>query len=143
MAARILLVLSSSKRALLLPALDDEAHSQKLEIEWALGFQDAVRKLSDGHNYDLLMVDAELPDGSWRNLALFLQNSGMSTEMIICARHDERELWADVIQTGAYDLIAEPFEPGEVARVVESALESRYMRRFSRAVPSKPGAISG
>jgi DNA-binding NtrC family response regulator len=143
MAAKILLVLSPSKRALLLPALDGEIAKQKMEIEWALGFQDAVRKLSEGHSYDLLMVDAELPDGSWRNLALFLQNSGMTAEMIICARHDERELWADAIQSGAYDLIAEPFEPAEVSRTVESALESRYMRRFTRPVPAKPGAVSG
>jgi DNA-binding NtrC family response regulator len=143
MAAKILLVLSPSKRARLLPALDSDIRGQKMEIEWTLGFQDAVRKLSEGQNYDLLMVDAELPDGSWRNLALFLQNSGMTAEMIICARHDERELWAEVIQSGAYDLIAEPFEPAEVARTVESALESRYMRRFTQPAPSKPGAVSG
>ena len=88
MAATILLVLSPSKRVRLLPALDCEIHGQKLEIDWALGFQDAVRKLSEGRGYDLLMVDAELPDGSWRNLALYVQNSGMTAEMIICARHE-------------------------------------------------------
>ena len=109
---------------------------QGLEIELAVGFQDAIRKLSGGNSYDLLLVDAELPDGSWRNLMLFVQNSGMTCEMIICSRLENRELWAEVIQCGAYDIIAEPFERQEVTRIFRSALDSRYMRRFTQTAPA-------
>jgi DNA-binding NtrC family response regulator len=126
-APKVLLVLSPPKRLRLLPWFEGRA----FEIEWAVGFQDAVRKLSEGCFYDLLVVDAELHDGTWRNLLLFVQNSGMTSEMLICSRLPDQGLWADVIQCGAYDLITEPFERQEVLRIIQSALESRYMRRFS------------
>lgn len=133
MAAKILLVLTPPRRARLLPLLD----GQTLEIEWVVGFQDAVRKLSEGGPYDLLLVDAELPDGSWRNLMLFVQNSGMISEMIICSARPDQGLWADVIQCGAYDLITEPYADQEVHRIIENALESHYMRRFIQSTAAR------
>ena len=138
MPLKLLVVLTPQRRSQLLPLLE----GQGLETEWAAGFQDAVRKLSGDSSYDLLLVDAELPDGGWRNLLLFVQNSGMTCEMIICARLEDRELWAETIQCGAYDLIAEPFERQEVTRIVCSALESRYMRRFTRTVPRGTAAAT-
>ncbi len=134
MPPKVLLVLSPPRRSRLLPLFD----GQGLDVEWVVGFQDAVRKLSGSTHYDLLLVDAELADGSWRNLLLFVQNSGMTCEMIICARLGDHQLWAEVIQCGAYDLIAEPFEGQEVIRIVNSALEGRYMRRFTRTLTGAP-----
>ena len=126
---RLLLVLSAQRRALLLPLLEGE----DAEIEWAMGFQDAVRKLSASPSYDLLLVDAELPDGSWRNLLLFVQNSGMVSEMIIVTRVEDHRLWAEVIQCGAYDLIVEPVEREELTRIIHNALQGHYMQRFTKA----------
>jgi DNA-binding NtrC family response regulator len=136
MALKLLLVLTPTRRSQLLPLLE----GLDLEIEWAVGFQDAVRKLSGANCYDLLLVDAELPDGSWRNLLLFVQNSGMTSEMIVCSRLADQQLWAEVIQCGAYDLIAEPYERQEVSRIVGSALQSRYMQRFTRTMPARATA---
>src|ERR1039457_3577610 len=79
MSAKILLVLSPPVRERLLPLIEMDG----FEIEWTAGFQDAVRKLSSGSSYDLLLADAELLDGSWRNLLLFAQNTGLASEMII------------------------------------------------------------
>ena len=134
---KLLLVVTPRNLSRLLPLLE----RQGLESEWAAGFQDAVRKLSGNHSYDLLLVDAELPDGTWRNLILFVQNSGMTCEMIVCAGLGDRELWAEAIQCGAYDLIAEPFEQQEVTRIIHSALESRYMRRFTRRMPREAAVV--
>jgi DNA-binding NtrC family response regulator len=127
MSPKLLLVLSPERRSRLLPLLE----GRDWEIECAAGFQDGVRRLSERTAYDLILADAELPDGSWRNLMLFVQNAGKACEMIICSRLGDHSLWAEVIQCGAYDLIAEPFERQEVARIIQSALESRYMRRFT------------
>jgi DNA-binding NtrC family response regulator len=134
MAPKVLLVLSPPKRDRLAVLLAD----QGLEIECVIGFQDATRKLNGPSPYDLLLVDADMPDGSWRNLIAFVQNSGMACEMIVCSRLGDHQLWAEVIQTGAYDLIAEPFEQQEVSRIVQSAIGSRYMRRFSSRTASSP-----
>src|SRR5579885_606038 len=127
MVPKVLLALSPSKRERLLPILRD----QGFDIHLALGFQDAVRVLTVSPGFDLLLVDAELPDGSWRNLLAFIQNSGLACEMIVCSRLGDHALWAEAIQTGAYDLIAEPFEQQEVSRIANNAIASRYMRRFT------------
>ena len=128
-APRILLVLSPARRSSLMPVLEGRGW----DVEFVAGFQDGVRRLSASADYDLIMVDAELPDGTWRNLILFLQNAGKATEMIVCARLGDHQLWAEVLQCGAYDLISEPFHAHEITRVVESALASQYMRRFTSA----------
>lgn len=138
MPPKLLLVLSAQRRSQLMLLLE----GQGLEMEWAFGFQDAVRKLSRSAAYDLLLVDAELPDGCWRNLLLFVQNSGMICEMIICSRLADQQLWAEVIRCGAYDLIAEPIERQEVARIIRSALESEYMRRFTTPVKRAPSTVA-
>ena len=130
MEPKLLLVLTPPKRARLMPLLGGPG----FQIECATGFQDAVRKLSDGQHYDLILADAELPDGSWRNLMLFAQNSGLRCEMIICARELEQQLWAEVIQCGAYDMIAEPYDSQEVIPIIQRALDSQYMSRFTRVL---------
>ena len=129
MTPKLLLVLSPERRSRILPLFDGE----KWEIERASGYQDGVRRLSEGKSYDLIVADAELPDGSWRNLMLFVQNAGRVCEMVICSRHGDQQLWAEVIQCGAYDLLTEPLERQEVSRILRSALESGYMRRFAGA----------
>ena len=69
-------------------------------------------------------------------------NSGnaMISEMIICSARPDQSLWADVIQCGAYDLITEPYADQEVNRIVQNALDSRYMRRFTKTPVSRPPA---
>ena len=129
MSPRILLVLSPERLKSLMPLLE----GQGFGIESAAGFQDGVRRLSGSEAFDLILADADLPDGSWRNLMLFVQNAGRACEMIICAPLEDNQLWAEVIQCGAYDMIAEPFERLEVSRIIRSALDSRYMRRFTSA----------
>ncbi len=129
MPPRVLLVLLPQRQSRLMPLLAGPG----FEIECASGFQDGVRRLRESVFYDLILADAEPPDGSWRNLMLFVQNAGRASEMIICARLGDHQLWAEVIQCGAYDMITEPFERQEVNRIIQSALESRYMRRFTSA----------
>ena len=133
---KVLLVMSPPRRSRLLPFLEGE----DLVMDWVVGFQDAVQKLREVNLYDLLLVNAELADGSWRNLLLFVQNSGLSCEMIICSRLADQQLWAEVIQCGAYDLIAEPFEGHEIMRIIHSAMEGRYMKRFTRSAALAPPA---
>jgi hypothetical protein len=54
--------------------------------------------------------------------------------MVVCSRLADEQLWAEVIQCGAFDLIPEPWDRNEVLRIIRSALESHYTDRFSRGV---------
>ena len=127
-AAKILLVLPPQRRSRLLKVLE----GKELQIFLASDFHEARQKISGPTSYDLLLADAELPDGSWRDLLQLILESKIPSEMIVCSRCGDEELWAEVLQCGAYDLLVEPFERQEVHRIIENALDSQYMRRFSR-----------
>ena len=96
-------------------------------------YRDGQMKLQE-QSYDLLFVDAELPGGPWHRLLPAVVASGKNCEVIVCSRFGDERLWAEVLQCGAYDLIAEPFEEGEVTRIAQCALDSHYLQRYGPAV---------
>jgi DNA-binding NtrC family response regulator len=107
---------------------------KNLQIYIASDFREAQEKLRAHSQYDVLLSDDQLPDGSWRDMLQFLLESKTSCEMIVCSRCGDEQLWAEVLQCGAYDLLVEPFERQEVDRIIQSAIENQYMRRFSQPV---------
>ena len=125
---KILLVLSPPQRPRLLRLLEEKG----METYLVAGIQEAQQKLRGLISYDLLLVDAELSNGAWRDLLQFILDSKKPCELIVCSRLADERLWAEVIQYGAFDLITEPYEEREVIRIVQSALDSRYMRSFVR-----------
>jgi two-component system repressor protein LuxO len=100
-----------------------------MSLSVASNFRDAQQKLST-HPYNLLFVDPELPGGSWQRLLQWMMQSGKHCEVIVCSRCGDEQLWAEVLQCGAYDLISEPYEQREVARIAQCALESHYLSRY-------------
>jgi DNA-binding NtrC family response regulator len=133
MSAKALLVMSSPRRGELLKLLEDSG----LEVYIAGNLHEAERKLSGPTCYDLVCADAELGDGSWKDLLQVVLEHSHNSEMLVCSRCGDEQLWAEVIQSGAFDLIPEPYEEWEVARIVQSALDSQYMRRFARPAEAR------
>ena len=123
---RILLAMPGQRREKLVHLLGHHG----LDVSLASTSIEARQKLTAPHPYELLLVDAELPDGSWRDLIPLLVSSNPPCEMVVCSRTGDERLWAEVIQCGAFDLIAEPYEQQEVIRILQSALEGQYMRQF-------------
>ena len=133
MDTKILLVVPTHRRSGLLNILDEKG----LRVFPAADFREARRRLTGPDSYDLVLADAELPDGSWRDLLQLLLESERSCEMIVCSRVGDEQLWAEVLQCGAYDLLVEPYEGQEVLRIIQSALDSRYMQRFTQATAAR------
>jgi two-component system chemotaxis response regulator CheY len=130
---KILLVAPAHRRSGLLRILD----KNELQVFPAADFREAQHRLTGPHPYDLVLTDAELPDGSWRDILQFILDSKKPCEMIVCSRIGDEELWAEVLQCGAYDLLIEPYEGQEVLRIIQSALDNRYMQRFTQAMTAK------
>ena len=133
MSSRILLVMPRERRDKLLNFLAENG----MDVTAAGNVAEAHRRLSDPLPYDLAFVDAELPDGSWRDVLQYMVASPKPAEMVVCARCGDERLWAEVIQCGVFDLIPEPYERQEILRIIRSALESHYMRRFSHAAEAR------
>ena len=102
------------------------------EIFLAAGVQEAQQRLSGLNSYDLLLVDADLPDGSWQDLLPFVSNYERPCETIVVSRLGDERLWVEVMAQGAFDLIAEPYEEREVLRIIQGALDSRSARRSAK-----------
>lgn len=133
MSARILVVMPRDRGNKLLNLLVDN----RMEVTSVGNVAEALRRLSEPLHFDLVFVDAELPDGSWRDLLQSLVDSSRPAEMVVCSRCGDERLWAEVIQCGVFDLIPEPYERQEILRIVRSALDSHYMRRFSHAAEAR------
>jgi len=126
MRPKVLVIVPSPRRLRLLTILERNG----METAAAGDFRDGQLKLQE-QSFDLLFVDADLPGGPWHRLLPAVVASGKSCEVIVCSRCGDERLWAEVIQCGAFDLLPEPIERHEVLRIIQSALESHYMQRFS------------
>ena len=129
MRPRILVIMPSPRRLRLLTILERNG----METTAAGDFRDGRLKLQE-QSYNLLFVDAELPGDPWQRLLQAVVASGKNCEVIVCSRCGDEQLWAEVLQCGAYDMIAEPFEEGEVIRIARSALDSHYSQRYGPSV---------
>lgn len=129
---RLLLVQPPHRRRELLELLEGKS----LQISTASDFREAREKLTEEAAFDLLLADAELPDGTWRDLLQLNLRLEPPCEMIVCSPCGDEELWAEALQRGAYDLLVEPYSRQEVYRIIRSALDNRYIRRFTAQAAS-------
>lgn len=132
MSARILLVMPGERQDSLAGFLSRSG----LQISTAASASEAERKLGEPLAYDLLLADAELPDGNWRDLLGLLKKSRRPCDMVVCSRCGDERFWAEVLECGVFDLIPQPYDPQEILRIVRTALKTRHTRQFSSPMES-------
>jgi DNA-binding NtrC family response regulator len=86
----------------------------------ANNIQDAVEKIQR-HRIPVVITSEYLPDGDWKTLLSQLQSLPEPPEVILMTAKTDEHLWAEVLKSGAYDLIAKPFDRSEVFRIVSLA----------------------
>jgi len=59
--------------------------------------------------------------GDWQALLCDWQRRLNPPHLIVSSRRADERLWAEVLNLGAYDLLAQPFDPNEVLRVAGAA----------------------
>lgn len=91
-----------------------------IHCDHAAGWFDACLRLTEGH-YDAVLTEASLPDGDWKDLLNFANNLGISAPMIVTHRIADDSFWAEVLNLGCYDMLAQPFDSREVERIVSLA----------------------
>lgn len=84
------------------------------------GLQQARARL--GHRrYRVILTEAGLPDGSWLDVLSLARLKAPGAEVIVTDPHADARFWAEALNLGAYDLLAQPFYPSEVCRIVTNA----------------------
>ena len=82
------------------------------------------------HGAQIVVCEARVRDtGNWQELIEEAQAA--QSLIIVVSRHADERLWAEVLNLGGFDVLALPFDRGELRRSVSSAL--RHSLRASLA----------
>src|SRR5262249_44451435 len=80
--------------------------AQPFQLEWAGSREEADDALEATPFYELLLIDSDMKGTSWRELLRWALESGKIGTTIVLARHGDHQLWAEVLQLGAHDLVS-------------------------------------
>ena len=97
--------------------LVDSGHA----VEEASDGASAVRKLSDGHVFDVIVLDYRLPDSN--DLQLLEKVRGLSPDstVIMMTAFGTPEMIAGALERGAFRVVPKPFDVHDMARLVANA----------------------
>lgn len=93
--------------------------------------------------YSIVLCERDLEPGSWRELLQSTQRLAIPPFLIVTSRHADDYLWAEALNLGAYDVLAKPFCPSEVNRVVNLACLRWQRERHPVSRPMVVGTASG
>jgi len=100
--------------------------------EWKLEAASSLRAAAStlaSEAAQIVVCEKNLGSGSWRDV---LDEVGRQTDppaLIVASRMADDYLWAEALNLGAYDVLAAPFDPAEVVRVLSSAWLHRMHRK--------------
>ena len=103
----------------------------------AANLKDATKKLDAGW-FPVVLTESTLEDGSWRDLLNLTRVTG--SELVVTDLWADSRFWAEAINMGAYDLLAQPFQQTEVRRVIASASAQKGAAQKGKLIRAGGGA---
>jgi DNA-binding response OmpR family regulator len=97
-----------------------EGTSCKLTVLHSPDCEQALAHLTQSM-ISVVICEALLPDGSWKDLLEHIRHGRASPVLVVTSQLADESLWAEVLNLGGYDVLAQPFDREEVTRVVRSA----------------------
>jgi len=91
-----------------------------MPVEHAGSFRQA-RSIVLDEPFQAILTEANLPDGNWRDILALAKSQIPGAEVIVTDPVADPTFWAEVLNWGAYDLIAQPFATAEVQRILANA----------------------
>jgi DNA-binding NtrC family response regulator len=114
-------------------ALEKALEGQSVRVCHASNCREASRLLQDPDPPQLVFTDTTLPDGTWADVAGLAAKAPSAVNVIVVARWVDMRLYVEVIENGAFDFLAPPFVPLDLAHVVRCAVENAVGRRHGQA----------
>ena len=87
------------------------------DFEIANSIEEAKAKLLESPT-PVILCEENLPDGSWKDLLAIAERLPNPCYVVVTSPCADDRLWAEVLNLGAYDVLAKPFQSKEVFRVV-------------------------
>ncbi len=108
-------------------ALAEMLRPASLRLDHANGLEDARGMLANDA-YGAILTEAELADGVWTDVIDLTYELGRFPSIIVTRRTADDLFWAEVLNMGAYDLLAQPFDEREVRRILANACSQAAMK---------------
>ena len=94
---------------------------------------EAARAALKSQEFDLLLLDVNLPGESGLDFLAELQSTSETSPLvIIITAHGSERMAVEAIKSGAHDYLSKPFEIEDLRLVVKNALETLRLRRENR-----------
>ena len=113
------------------PYSDLEAALEKLAVRTgrARTVAEACRILSTVNLPLVVFTESELPDGNWTDVVGLSAKAPSPFSVIVVGQAVDTRFYVSVIEGGAFDFMAPPFEAPDLAHVVRCAADNALMRR--------------
>jgi DNA-binding NtrC family response regulator len=90
----------------------------------------------------VVVCACESHEENWRGLLQQIARTPEPPYLIVASRNADESMWGEVLDAGAYDLLAKPFHPAELQRTLAQAWV-RWQQQFSsRDVPQRARAAT-
>ncbi len=94
---------------------------------------EAVEVLRYDPEVRVVLTDLTLPDGSWFDVLNRVSDLNACVEVVVCARVADERLWTQVLEAGGFDVLVEPYQEGEVQRILGAAAMGRATHHLAAA----------
>jgi DNA-binding NtrC family response regulator len=95
-------------------------HSLPITVDHVETLQQAHAKLQQD-DYGVILTEALLPDGKWPDAIHLAHQCSNEPQVIVTDPQADGRFWAEALNLGAYDLLAQPFYEPEVRRILYNA----------------------
>ncbi len=87
--------------------------------------------------YDLLLLDLRLPDMTGLDLMDWLGARLPSMTVIVVSADDVIDSAIGALRRGAYDFVRKPYQPDELLRTVDNALQRKHLERTNAVISAQ------
>jgi len=95
--------------------------------------EQARNQLRQG-DYQIILTEAILPDGDWLDALHLAREHVGEIKVIVTDPQADARFWAEVLNLGGYDLLAQPFYEPEVRRILYNACSRQPCRTVCAAM---------
>ena len=116
-------------------ALSEILHPAGWSVECACSYAQAARYL-ERQETSVVIAARDLPDGNWKTVLNLLTRMALPPKLIVTSKLADDHLWAEVLNLGGFDVLAQPFYRAEVTRSVGHACRTwhREARKLDAAL---------
>jgi len=93
-----------------------------------------ARKILRDRDFDLVITDYRLSDGTGCDLITYIKSETSETEVILMTAYGSLEITIEAIKRGAYYYLEKPYTPDRLLTLVDRALQFATLRRENQTL---------